>query len=781
MEINKKGLEIEEDNFFNEIMFRFFPYWPLFLGLFVISIILAFSYLLYVTPTYSISATLLIKDEKKGIDDPSIMQSLNISSSTNIVENEMEVLHSRALLNEVVMKLNLYAPIYSDGPLFKTTSAYTSSPVIIQVKNPEILDTATGALQIYFTYDSLKQQVKIENKNYPLNQWINASYGTFKFIPNPKLKNADTTNSLYFTFLSPKLVVASLVQNLVVDQSDNQSTIVTLTLPDQNIQRGRDIVNELIYAYNRASVNDQNEFAAKTLSTLSQRMVEVQHQVDSIQNLINQYKVRNGIVDLTEQSLQYLKNVGDNDQQLSEINRKIAVLDDVEKYVNSKDQNQGIIPSTLELNNPVLSDLLRQLYDLEINYEKLKMTASDNNPTVVSLSKQILKTKSDIFENIKIERIGLNASRNNLNQTGNAYSSQLKNIPDKEKALVEISRELTVLTNTYNFLLQKKEETSLTFASTIPDSRIVDLAEASIYPASPNKLIVLSVAVVLAMGTGLFIVLKKEVFNPKLLFRSDIDKYTNIPVVGEIMDVKNKHSVGDIQKNPVSAEQFHHLAAAIGLYEKNVRGKKLFVTSSIKGEGKTLVSTNLAITLASSGKKVIILDIDLRNPQLSSVFNLDNEVGVAEFLEGGREPYEIIKHSEYDNLFIAPAGTVQSKINEILLNGKLKELFNYLEEVFDFIIVDTPPIEPVSDAYILSAYSDSTLFVIRHRYTPKAIVRLLDQNNKIKSLKNVAIVFNGVKARGFIKHAYGYGYGFGYEYVYKQNTKEKKSRKAKLV
>jgi len=140
-----------------------------------------------------------------------------------------------------------------------------------------------------------------------------------------------------------------------------------------------------------------------------------------------------------------------------------------------------------------------------------------------------------------------------------------------------------------------------------------------------------------------------------------------------------------------------------------------------------------------------------------------------------------LKDGEYDNLFIAPAGTVQSKINELLLNGKLNELFNYLEEVFDFIIVDTPPIEPVSDAYILSAYSDSTLFVVRHRYTPKAIVRLLDQNNKIISLRNVAIVFNGVKARGFIKHAYGYGYGFGYEYVYKQSVKEKKGRKAKLV
>lgn len=265
------------------------------------------------------------------------------------------------------------------------------------------------------------------------------------------------------------------------------------------------------------------------------------------------------------------------------------------------------------------------------------------------------------------------------------------------------------------------------------------------------------------------------------MFRSDIDKYTNIPVVGEIVDSQNKYSLIDAQKNPVSAEQFHHLAAAIGLYDKNIRGgKKLLVTSSIEGEGKSLISTNLAITIALSGKKVILLDLDLRNPQISHSFNIDNEIGIADFLEGGREPYEIIKHSEHNNLFVAPAGTVKSKISELLLNDKLKELFNYLEEVFDFIIIDTPPIEPVSDAYILAEYSDSTLFVIRHRHTPKAIVRLLDQNNKIKSLKNIAIVFNGVKARGFIKHSYGYGYGFGYEYVYKQESKKEKSSSRRI-
>jgi len=772
MEINKKG-QVEEDNFFYEIMFRFLPYWPLFLVLFVISIILAGAYLLYATPTYEVSATLLIKDEKKGIDDPTIMQSLSISSSSNIVENEMEVLHSRALLNEVVMKLNLYAPVTSDGSL-KSTSAYTSSPVIVQVKSQQVLDTATGSVKIYFIYDTTKRLVKIEDKNYPLNEWVNTPYGILRFIANPNLNTPDI-NPLYFTILSPKLVVASLVENLVVDQPDKNSTIVELTLPDQDIHRGKDILNELINAYNHASVNDQNQFAAKTLSIVSERLLEVQHQVDSIQNLINTYKVKNGVVDLSKQSMQYLENAGKNDQQIAEINRKLAVLDEVEKYVNSKDQNGGIIPSTLDVNNTVLSDFLNQLYDLEINYEKQKMTASENNPTLIILANQIEKTRSDILENTRIEKISLKASLDNLNSTGNNYSSQLKNIPDKERELIAIGRQLTVLNNTYDFLLQKEEKASLSFASTIPDSRIVDMAESSIYPASPNKIIVLAIAFIVAIGTGVLIILKKEIFNSKLLFRSDIHKHTHIPVVGEIVDLKNKDSIIDAESNPVSTEQFHHLAAAIGLYEKNAVGKKLLVTSSVKSEGKSLISANLAITLASSGKKVILLDFDLRNPMLSHSFLVDKEVGLGEFLEGEKEPYEIIKRSKYDNLFIASAGSMKSKINELLLNGRLKELFDYMEEMFDFIIIDTSPVEPVTDAYILAEYSDNTLFVIRHRYTPMAIVRLLDQNNKIRAFKNIAIVFNGVKPRGFIKHTYGYSYGFGFEYIYNQKNRKRES------
>lgn len=323
MEINKKGLEIEEDNFFNEIMFRFLPYWPLFIGLLISCMILAGVFLLWANPTWTVSATLLIKDEKQGVDNPSILQGMDVSTSTNIVQNEMQVLNSRTLLREVVMKLNLYAPIYSDQPAFRKVPAYTLSPVVVQVKDTAHLDTATSSLKIYFSYDSTKRIVNLakvyvklpvisipilvaaENKNLPLNEWIKTRYGTFRFIPNPRYKQTPeltlfgdtTTYPLWFTLTSPNTLVYSLTQNLAVATPNSEGTVVTLTLPDLNIQRGKDILNQLIYAYDSASVNDQNQFAAKTLVILKERMGVMQHQLDSIQRLINVYKVKNGVTD----------------------------------------------------------------------------------------------------------------------------------------------------------------------------------------------------------------------------------------------------------------------------------------------------------------------------------------------------------------------------------------------------------------------------------------------------------------------------------------------------
>ena len=259
--------------------------------------------------------------------------------------------------------------------------------------------------------------------------------------------------------------------------------------------------------------------------------------------------------------------------------------------------------------------------------------------------------------------------------------------------------------------------------------------------------------------TFLFITFK-ELFSRKILFRKEIEDYSYVPVVGEISNFKNSKDLLPDSNNRLMAEQLLQLRVATGLLPPQNTNRKILITSSIAGEGKTIVSSNLALSLSQSGKKVILLEADIRDPHLSHLFLRETSSGIAEYLEGDISPADIINSTSYSNLFVAGAGRTRMSSTELLLNGRIKGLFEYLENTFEYIIVDASPINMVTDAYVWSEYCDLTLFVVRHQFTPKSFIRSLDYNNKARSLKNMAIVFNGIKRRGFIKNDYGYGYGY---------------------
>jgi capsular exopolysaccharide synthesis family protein len=294
-------------------------------------------------------------------------------------------------------------------------------------------------------------------------------------------------------------------------------------------------------------------------------------------------------------------------------------------------------------------------------------------------------------------------------------------------------------------------------------------------PVSPKRTVVLGIALIVALAAGGLIVYGREFFSSRILFRHEIETFTSAPILAEIANAGKKPSLQTKHARPSAlGEQFRQLRAALGLHARNNGRKKILVTSSIAGEGKSFVSVYLARSLAAAGKKVILLDLDLRNPKISAEFDVIGEPGLSDFLEGEWEPYEIIK-STYDadnpssssNLFIAGAGRGSANAPELTFNKKLQDLFDYLDGVFDFIIVDTAPVNPVSDAYVLAEYCDITLYIIRHDYTPKAFIRLLDENNKIKPLKDLVIVFNSIKSRGMFKGQYGLDLGYGNDFAVK--------------
>jgi len=767
----------QHENLLRSILLKYLANWPLFLILLVISAAGAFLYLRYTVPLYEIKATIIIKDGQKGQDDSKMVESLDVFDSKKIVENEIEVIQSQTLAQEVVRNLRLYAPIKEGGRIVDVL-AYTSSPIQIAVRRP---DSIKPVDKVYFIYLKNEKQVIINHTAYPMKQWVNTPYGELKFSANSLYQPSEEAKPLYFSLLPVTVVADGIVKGLEVSASSKLSTVVNISLKDEVPERGQAILNELIAAYNRSALADKNVLAANTLAFVEDRLRYVTHDLDSIEARLQNFKTQNKIVDINAQGAQYLQFVGDNDQKISGISMQLAMLDEVENYVTGKAGQGGIVPSTFGISDPQLSDLIKKLYDTELEYEKVKKIAPENNPILVSITNQINKLKPSILENIETQRNGLLAGRNDLTTTNSKYSYMLSTIPGKERELLEISRQQAIKNNIYTFLLQKREEAAISYASAVSDSRLVDNAQASMLPVSPNKLIVCILAVAAAFGSGIGIIAFKDLFNPNIESRAEVEQYTQIPILSELVKSESKSTIVVSENNrTLIAEQFRQLRTLLAYLIINSRKKKIMVTSSISGEGKSFVAVNLGLSLGLTNKKVVLIDLDMRRPALANIFNIANADGISQYLGEEKEIEEIIKRTDiHPNLFFIPSGPIAINPSELLLTNMLQDLFTYLEGMFDYIIIDTPPVSFVTDAIILSPLCDATLFVMREKVTPKVLVQKLDTNPAIKSLKNMAIVFNGVKGDGISKYTNGYTYGHGY--IEGNKSKSKPERLSKTL
>lgn len=749
---------------------KYFPYWPVFVALLIISVFCAWLFMRYKTPVYEITATILIKDEKKGNNDSKMMESLDVLSSKKIIENEMEVIRSRTLMNDVVKKLHLYSEVKLMTKDDKRAEQLLP-PIQVKVLSP---DSLMEVKNIPFEYVHGKDYITMNSQSYLLNKWVATPYGTLFF---QKLNNYTNGNTQFaFSLTQLKKVAKNISGSMEISSPSKLSSVINIKLKGTNPELSEKILNELIYAYNKASLEDKNSLAANTLSVVDARLSVLTRELDSIERKIQNYRSSTGSIDISQQGKLYLQNVSDNDQKLTEMDMELAGLDQVGSYVKSNSGRGSIVPSTVGVRDPVLVDLVDKLYTKELEYEEMKKTTAENNPLMVSLADQIKKLKPSVIENIQGRRKALQAGRRNLSSAIGSYSSALQSIPRKEKELIEISRDLNTKKNIYTFLLQKREEASLSNSSTVADSRVVDKAESSIKPVSPSKMVAYPLAVILALAIGVGFLVTREVFNRTILFRQEIEDATSIPIIGEIAYEKLPDAIViGTGKSNLPAEQFRKLRASLPYLRLTGSKKKILVTSTIPGEGKSFIAANFALSLAITGKKVVLVEFDLANPTLGEKLKQYQEIGVADYLMGKADPEDIIKRtSRNENLFFISAGTLPKNPSEVIMSSKVGELLSYLEGIFDYVVLDSAPAGPSSDAYTLSPQCDATFYVIRHKYTPKLLIERLDDNNKINNLKNIAIIFNGVGPRGFSKEAYGYGYGYGYAHSYYDQKKPNK-------
>ena len=769
--------EEKESNSSQQMMSKFLPYWPLLILFVLLAFAAAYAYLRYATPIYEASATLIIKDERRGGgEDSKILESLDLIASKKTIENEIEVLKSRALMEKVVKALYLYAPVSVEGKL-KSGDAYVLSPIKIEVLNP---DSIQEFERINFSYDKNNQTVLLNNKDkYPINQFVSTPYGTLKFLPN-KYKFASLGNDkkqLYFALMESQNVASGLLKGFKISPN-KQSAIIELSYKDRIPQRAVDLLNQLIILYDKASISEKNTLGLNTLSFVNEQLSGMAKDLDSIEKKIQQYKSGSGAVDIGAQGASYLKNVGENDQKLGDVNMQLSMLGQVEKFVDERKNGEMLAPSTLGV-DPSLATLITQMQTAQTEYDNLKKTVGANNPTLKSLADQISTLRPTIIDNIQSQKQSLTASRKSLYTTNSGYNAMLSTVPYKEKQLLQISREHQTLANQYQFLLQRKQETEMSLASVISNSRIVDKALAGKDPVSPNKKMIYIMALFGALGLFVGTIILKDTITGKIKFRSEIEKMTSIPILGEITFEKTKDPL-IIEKGTrsLAAEEFRKLRVSLSFLGIDADHKKLLLTSSISGEGKSFIAANLAVSISLTGKKVVLVDLDLNKPTLSDILRVNYEDGVTEFLSGEKEAYQVVnKLDTHENLSFISAGSLPENPTELLANGKVKSLIEYLESNFDMVVIDTSPAVLVTDAFILSGLCDATLYVIRHNYTPKMLVKRIDENTQFNPINNPAIIFNGLKTRGLFKNNYGYGYNYVYgnkHYGYNPKTRKQK-------
>jgi len=758
-----------EDDIFKQLLYKYLPYWPLFALLIIGSLVAARLYTKWAIPRYEIDATILIKDEKKGLVESKMLETLNLFEKSKIVENELEILHSHALMKQVVTNLTLYAPVFEERKS-RNIPAYAYSPIRIRLKDPDNLKETE---KVPFVYDGTTGQVILDNMRVPVNQWVTSKYGEIMFNPNPRGALSSQKIPLYFSLIDVKKIEYYFLANLKATAASKMSTIINLQLKDDVPARGEDVLNELIALYTKAEVDDKNVMAANTLASVENRLRYVVGQLDSVENAIQQFRTTSGVIDISQQGKLYLENVGQYDKQIEDINLKLAVLEEMEKFILSKNSGASIAPST-GLNDPTLSQLLDKLTEAQLQYDKLKSTTAENSPMLLSIKEQINKLKPAILDNIRNQRVNLEVSRNNLSNNSGKYNSMLSTIPQKEKQLLEISRQQAIKNQIYSFLLQKREEAALSYTSTATDTRVIDKAESSVGPVSPNKMIIQLGGLLGGLLMGIAFVNLKDVMNKTILFRKEIESICNIPVVAEIGHDRSKLSIviADNKKTPI-AEQFRTLRNVLAFNENHPGVKKILLSSSISGEGKAFIASNLATSMALAGKKTVLLDLDLERFHVTKIFGLEEKKGIVDYLSNKVINAGEIRYRSADNnkLYIIPAGINSNAAAELLVGGNLEDLIKSLELEFDFIVMCSGPLTEDANALAVSHFSDATIFVIRHNVTPKNNLMMLIHEDKLSSLKNPVVVFNDVRGRGFGILDYGYGYGYGY------NIKEKRKRK----
>jgi tyrosine-protein kinase Etk/Wzc len=772
--------DFEDSVNFREVLEKYLIHfkWFVFSTIFILT--LSFFYLRKEIPKYEVVSKILIKDKEKGssVNQLDAFEDLGIFGSTNnSLENEIHILTSRRLMSKVVNELKLNIKYFIENKPYNLEQ-YPNFPIIIYFPQDELSDDDSYTKKINNITASFKINVKSnlkfeyfdsEGDSKGIKEFgkeFKTIYGYVVINLNDSWKNEIRDKNIIVTINRLDNIVDKYINTILIEPIDEKSRVISISIKETIKQKGIAIINNLIDQYNADAVEDKNQVYKKTTEFLNDRILLITSELNAIENTVEQFKTRKGLIDAKTGADIFLQSSSANENEIIAANTQLQLVD----YMNlelSGSSSTGLLPANIGLSDPSIIALIAEYNALVLQRNRILESSTVLNPLIVNIDSQISVLKNNLKSSLNTIKSSLNIQINALNKQSGRLSSKIASVPKNEKEFKDIVRQQETKNAVYLFLLQKREESILSNAITINKARVVDRAYSNGYPVSPKPGVTYFAALLIGLLIPFGIIYVNDALDTKVHDEKDLKKL-KIPYIGDVPLTSSKKDlyISDFDNSNI-AESFRYLRTNINfMLDSKESGKTIFVTSTQSGEGKTFTAINLASSLAVSGKKTLLLGMDLRAPKISKYLDLEDILGVTNYIKNKNLTLNEITedYTKFDNLHLINSGDIPPNPVELLMSNRVKEIFEEARRKYEYVIVDTAPVGMVTDTIQLGKYSDLTIFVVKANYLDKRMLHIPEKLYKENKLPNMAILING---SDHSKGAYGYGYGYGYG---KKNT-----------